>query len=352
MRVPIVAWILCCSALACAAPKAKLGAYYFDGWTSKTNHLKPRLIHEFADREPVWGWYDDSLTTVEKQIECAVDGGISFFAFDWYYPEGPEKRSHLNTGLDLYLQARNRDRLEFCLLVANHGGFRIGPKDWEAVCDLWVPLLKHRGHLKIAGKPLLIFFSPQELVTAFETTASLASAMDRLQRRARAEGLPGVEIAACATPGPEKRWSDLQRLAASGFTCFTGYNYHGYGSRGRGKEQPFDAMVDGHLDIWNRFATKNTLPYLPVVTAGWDKRPWEDAGSSATQSVYYPDRTPQKVGDFVKKAIGWMDANPGKTFADRLVILYAWNEYGEGGYIAPTRGTGSAYLEAIRSAAR
>src|ERR1035437_5477585 len=136
-----------------ATPAAKVcaGAYYFDGWTSQSHHLTPRLREEFFDREPVWGWRDDSLPIVEQQIECAADHGLAFFAFDWYWPEGANKQSPLNTGLKLYLQATNRQRLQFCLMVANHGGYRIGPADWDSVSDVWVRLFKEPSHLKVGG---------------------------------------------------------------------------------------------------------------------------------------------------------------------------------------------------------
>jgi hypothetical protein len=152
------------------------GAYYFDGWTGTSNHLTPRLREEFFDREPVWDWRDDSLPVVEEQIACAADHGLSFFAFDWYWPEGPEKETPLNTGLKLYLQAGNKPRLEFCLLVANHGGFRIDPADWDTVTDLWVRLFKEPTHVKVEGRPLLILFTARELRHAFGSSAAVKAA--------------------------------------------------------------------------------------------------------------------------------------------------------------------------------
>ena len=347
----VLTTVLVCGCCFGRAP-GKIGAYYFDGWTSGSYHLRERLLTEFADRQPLWGWNDDSLTTVEVQIDYAADHGLSFFAFDWYYPEGPQKTTPLNTGLELYLKARNRNRLEFCLLVANHGGFRIGPQDWDSVWNLWRPLLQHPQHLRTRGKPLLIFFSPRELLSAFGSTETLRTAFAELQTSAARAGLPAIEIAACATPGPENGWSDLRELESAGFTCFTGYNYSGYINKGREKIQAFANMMEGHAHIRERFAAKSSLPYLPVVTAGWDKRPWEDAQSTETQSVYYPDRTPVQLRRFIGQAFDWMNKNPARTMPERIVLIYAWNEYGEGGYVAPTIGNGTRYLEAIRDSLR
>jgi hypothetical protein len=95
------------------------------------------------------------------------------------------------------------------------------------------------------------------------------------------------------------------------------------------------------------------MPYVPAVTTGWDMRPWEKPDLPAErQSVYYPDRTPQAVGQFVERAVNWLDRHPDRTLRERLVLLYAWNENGEGGYLTPTKADGDAYLKAVEAAVR
>ena len=148
-------------------PKAMVGAYYFDGWSGQTNHVTKLLETKYADRKPLWGWKDDTVEIMQKQIDYCADHGIAFCAFDWYYPEGMNKTTALNNALDLYLKAPNCQRLKFCLLVANHKGFRIGPKDWDACCERWIELFRKPTHLRVGDQPLLIIFSPDELQQAF-----------------------------------------------------------------------------------------------------------------------------------------------------------------------------------------
>jgi len=65
---------------------------------------------------------------------------------------------------------------------------------------------------------------------------------------------------------------------------------------------------------------------------------------------YFPDRTPEQFADFLRDAIRWMDRHAEETTAERIVLIYAWNEFGEGGYIAPTKGDSHGdYLNALRS---
>jgi len=173
-------------------PKATVGAYYFDGWSGKTEaiHLTKLLQTDYADRKPVWGWRDDTVEIMRKQIDYCADHDIAFWAFDWYYPEGKTKTTPLNNALDLYLKAQNCQRLKFCLLAVNHAGFYIGPKEWDACCDKWIELFQKPTHVRLDGQPLLIFFSPGELQKAFGGVEGVGKACPSPGVRVRASTWP------------------------------------------------------------------------------------------------------------------------------------------------------------------
>jgi hypothetical protein len=93
------------------------------------------------------------------------------------------------------------------------------------------------------------------------------------------------------------------------------------------------------------------VPYVPAITAGWDRRPWEQGQMPPEKmSVWYADRTPKQVEKFVRLGIDWMDKHPDKTTPQRLLLIYAWNENGEGGYLTPTKKEGTEYLKAVQRA--
>ena len=348
-------WFLACLAAFIPAtalaqqpkPKAMVGAYYFDGWSGGTDeiHITKLLTAEYADRKPVWGWKDDTVEIMQKQIDYCADHDIAFWAFDWYYPEGKAKTTPLNNALGLYLKAPNCQRMKFCLLVANHEGFRIGPKDWDACCDKWIELFQKPTHLRLDSQPLLIFFSPDELQKAFGSVEGVRKAFDSLRSKAKKAGLLGVSIAACTGPG-----GHLGDLSRSGYTLLTGYNYP-LGWHNGGGSQPFRKLIEGSERIFNQFAEQTPLPYVPVITAGWDRRPWEQGQMPPEKmSVWYPDRTPKLVEEFVRLGVNWIDKHPDKTTPQRLLLIYAWNENGEGGYLTPTEKDGSVYLKAVQRA--
>jgi len=231
----------------------------------------------------------------------------------------------------LYLKAKNNHRLRFCLLVANHQGAEIrGTESWKQAAEFWMPYLKHPQYVTVGGKPLVIVFNPK---------GGDRDGFARLQEAARKAGLPGVAIAGCAGGALEM-----------GYTHRTHYNViPGYAA---GSEQhKYEELVAASRAAWGG---SREQPYMPIVTAGWDKRPWEGPtglkrGDRST-GWYYPDRTPEQFAGSLRDASTWMEEHSEQTTAERIVLIYAWNEFGEGGYVAPTKGDPDGkYLNAVKS---
>ena len=115
--------------------------------------------------------------------------------------------------------------------------------------------------------------------------------------------------------------------------------------------KPVHKLIERGQQIFDQFAENTPLPYVPVITAGWDRRPWEKGKLPPEKmSSWYPDRTPQAVEDFVRRGVGWLDKHPDKATPERLLLIYAWNENGEGGYLTPTAKDGAEYLKAVQRA--
>ncbi len=329
-------------------PRIKVGVYYFDGWAGQNSrandpkepwaknaptHLTRRLVEEFPEREPVWGWRDDSLSIMEKQIDIAADNGIEFFLFCWYWrddngsinPTAIENLD-LHTSLNLYMKAKNRNRIKFGLLVANHESAMInGAENWEKASEYWMRYFKDTQYVTVDSKPLVVIFNVGGISNV---------ALGRMQDISKKQGLSGLSIAGCCAPQNKD------------FTVRTFYNIiPGY--TGGSVEHKYSELVEEHEKQW---VGTEEQPLIPEITVGWDKRPWENKNSSDGQSWYFPDRTQEQFKGFLTDAITWMDKNPTKTTKERMVLVYAWNELGEGGYLAPTKGDpGASYLKVIKS---
>lgn len=338
-------------------PRMKLGAYYFAGWAGQCpyddgkpehawakgmpTHYTEKLATEFAGRTPLWGWRDDTPALMERQIDLAADNGVAYFSFCWYWHKnkGPidvqaiaDDPKHLP--MNLFMQAKNNSRMEFSLLVANHGGFEIvGLDAWKQAADYWITLFKHPRYLRVAGQPVLVIFSPRGA-----DKAGLAY----LQAAARKAGFPGVAVACCGGGKPE-----------DGFAIKTAYNVTPKGTweNKKSEKHAYQEIVEADAQAWQGTPGQ---PYIPVATQGWDRRPWEAPngagfGKGVPVSWYFEKATPAQFGGLLERMAQWMDANPALVTKDRLAIIYAWNEIGEGGWLVPCKDDpDAAYLKAIR----
>ncbi|MDD4772598.1 MAG: glycoside hydrolase family 99-like domain-containing protein [Eubacteriales bacterium] len=343
----------------------KLGAYYWDGWYDRIPHWTDRLLSDFTEREPVWGWLGNTVVNMELQIDYAADAGLSYFAFDWYYPEHGHI-NRMNEAVDRYLASQNAGRMEFCLLVANHSGGFIYRDKWDDACDMFMPYLTDKNALCVNGCPVIIFFSTGDLIRCLGGADETKICLDRLRERIQAAGFPGVYVIGCGGPPRDDTgeivlcpgaWRDMiNMLESCGLDAVTGYNYHRNHIK-NGDEisyiYPYEKLVNDHIISRNAISEYCRLPQMPLIIGGWDCRPWETVWKGRSEphprSCYSPDRTPTDVYNHVLETGKWIEANSGKV-PDKLAIVYAWNENGEGGYIEPTVGDRGAILNAVRRA--
>jgi len=339
------------------AKPLKLGAYYWDGWYEPLDQWTDRLLNEFADREPEWGWLSAGVENMEMQIDLAADHGLEFFSFCWYYPEHGWLNP-MNLAADRFMAAGNNDRMEFCLLVANHSGALIYADTWHDAVERFMPYLTSERALKVDGKPVIIFFSAGELKKGLGGEKQTREALDYLRAECVKAGLAGCYVIGC-TGSERNRGGDItsfffdwkvsdQNNRALGFDALSGYNYHRQTQPSGEYEYPFRQLSADYELTWRMMARHSRLPYMPVLNGGWDCRPWE-VGDNPSRSCYSPDRTPEDFYNHVLAAAQWTKKNPG-TSAGGLAIYYAWNEMGEGGYLLPTVGEGDAALKAIAAA--
>ena len=142
-----------------------------------------------------------------------------------------------------------------------------------------------------------------------------------------------------------------RRLAARGdakrgFTHTTHYNVvPGYAAGSR-SAQVLRNWCQAHQRAVARHPSSRTYPSLSgrAGTSGLGKA---TAGLGQKPGWYYPDRTPEQLRrSCAESAIAWMDQRiRSRQLPSAIVLLYAWNEFGEGGYLAPTKGNPGSLLE-------
>lgn len=313
----------------------QVGVYYFPGWPTRE---KWQVLDAFPERMPLLGYYAEGDPTVmDWQIKWAVEHGISFFAFDWYWDRGRRQLEHaLDEG---YLRARFRPYLRFCLLWANHNPRGSSSEaDLFAVLDYWIAhYFRRPEYLLLDGKPVVIIFSVKRLRDDMGSDA-VAAAIRGMRARVAAAGFPGLFLMGVVDDKP----GNVAALSAEGYDAGTGYNYPRAGMPDESaKRAPYGGAVEGYERIWAGVARAG-LPYVPVTEPGWDARPWR-----GDRAMVRTGRTPGKFRDMLARARRFVDAHP-LAGGKKLVLVEAWNEYGEGAVVEPHREWGFAYLDAIR----
>jgi len=272
---------------------------------------------------------------LHRQVVDARAAGIDFFLFDWYDMDKSVNTADktLNTALALFKADRKKRGLKYALLYVNDGSFNVPQSRWDLICRKWVEeYLTDPDYQRIDNRPLFVVYNPRKLEQTWGGPPSAAVALAHLRQAAKNAGLPDLFLMACAFPGPTNGWNDLGALAQAGYDAFTGYNYAGMAGTRKGAN-PYEKLVKSNVQIWDAFAADGRRSYVPVVTDGWDSRPWAETG-------FWYERTPAEFGDFVDLALKWWRDHPGMHVTGKrpFILIEAWNELGEGSYIMPTKG--------------
>jgi hypothetical protein len=317
--------------------ECEVGAYYFPGWKSASQW---HPLQRFPERRPVLGWYHEGDPEVaDWHIKWAVEHGITFFAYDWYWSQGARQLEHaLHDG---YFKARYRHLLKFCLLWANHNAPRTSSlEDCVAVTRYWIELYFRRPeHLTIDGKPVMIIFSPHRL-TEDLTSDGVKRAFEAMRAECQRAGLKGLHLVACVGDVGGAR-----QAATEGYDAVTAYNWPSLGmTGGSGMYAPFEALLGGYRRHWEHLLGQSPIPLSPLpICGGWDSRPWH-----GDNNLVRFGRTPELFKRHLQDAEQLLETRNPKLGTRNLVLIEAWNEWGEGSYIEPHREFGFGYLDAIR----
>jgi hypothetical protein len=254
--------------------------------------------------------------------------------------------------------------LKFCLLWANHNAPGThSHADCLDVTRYWIAnYFRRPEHLSFEGKPITIIFSPHRL-TEDLGSEGVRRAFEAMRAECRQAGLAGLYLLACVGNVGEAR-----RAVEEGYDAVTAYTWPGLGLSGNSMFAPFATLLDGYARQWEHLRDAGGLPLLTPVCGGWDSRPWHGLNNL----VRY-DRTPALFQQHLQQARHFIEASaasataaatnpqikngrseirnlpPARSVLLPLVLIEAWNEWGEGSYVEPHQEYGFGYLDAIRA---
>lgn len=275
----------------------------------------------------------DSAEVMEREISYAAMAGLNYWAFLNYWEDSPD----LGIGLRRYLATKDKKGVRYCLVEEGGRLDKIGTKAWGVLVEQF----RSPDYQKVLGGRPLIFVYIKPSVLGRADWAEL-------KRQSIAAGLKAPYIVLMG-------WNleqDVKDMVELGFDAVSAYARGG----GYSMEQP-SYVEQGQLlkkQLWDRWDALR-IPCVTLASAGWDTRPrnerpppWiKNLNVQPAPDPIPPDQqrmvldsvtgTAEEVASHLNDAIQWTkqhrEINPAN-----LVIVYAWNEHDEGGWLQPTLG--------------
>lgn len=274
---------------------------------------------------------------MDQEIDFAAAAGLDYWAF-LVYPEAIS----MSDALKAYLRSSRRHRINFCLIL--HNSLTVSDEIWPRERGRVIALMREPGYQRVLDdRPLVFTFGLKA------GDPSVSRRLNELKRAAAAAGMHPYYVYMGWKPV-----SDYQRESAAGYDAVSAYAKAGC-------QLTFGELAAAvETDYW-KVAAEAGVPYIPLVTTGWDKRPrkdhpvsWELTHSYHKQDVFPATATPAEIAAHLRRALRFVGAHP-DCCAANAIIVYAWNEHDEGGWLCPTwtpHGPDTARLDAVRDVLR
>ena len=316
-------------------------------------------------RKPLWGYVNEADPYVmEMEIEAAVRHGVNVFIYDWYWYDGrPFLENCLNDG---FLKAKNRDKMKFYLMWANHnvnecwnidrsddnqkdGNIiwrgEVSPDEYKRLVDRWIEkYFKEPNYYKIDGKPVFMIYDPKNFIKTFGGNLDdTRAAIDYFREKTAEAGFPGLHLQITSWNVEAANYSGID-----GEVCDVSAIYHrlGFDSATNYQWVHFQpptnyAEMTERASLEYKKITERGMCYFPHVSVGWDNNPRfiKFRPGIATEN------TPEAFEKALRVAKEYADTHP---LPAPLITVNSWNEWTETSYLEPDRLYGYGYLEAIK----
>lgn len=320
------------------------------GWTAQEPDWRP----QYPERVPAMGAYNVQAT-MDREIAAAAAHGVDFFSILWYFPQpgsGEEAEAErLNRGLQTYLASTNAGLMRFMVEYCNAAKFdATNDAQWTACVQAWLPALRHPSALRVDGRLVFKVHDAHRFVMGNGADAARCRAqLDQLRGAARAEGL-GELVIGC---GVMSRTRIAPEAVVAQVFDFTATYMSIPPAEVREAEHPY-ADLAAEARAARKLHVADPIPWVPYLAAGWNPRPWTHPGADPNHRRFFAFPTRGEWAAELRAVRGDLAAEPRLGFPRRdgsrqpAFTIYAWNEFGEGGIVAPTEGRGALMLEAIR----
>ena len=344
-----------------------VGSFYFPAW-----NLDPKdqstdgwlSLENFPERTPLLSYYDEGNPEVaDWEIKWAAEHGVNFFIFEWERCDNMSGNSPCAAALgkpietnnlprhkalhDGFLLAPFRDKMKFAIVLVDNLPYS---QSFSSLGDLknnLMPYLintyfKKSNYLVINNKPILyLLTSLKDQDTMSGGAGQGKEALGIMRQSVQASGFTDLIIVGHDWQYVNRSLYDNQKLKEYGFDYTFSYvtpvvSVNGVNVGNRPTEQQ---AIDSQKQSYQYLAANTALPFIVTASPFWDSFPYY----GNTDGNWYI--SPQGYRTVINNAKTIM-SQQGADLSKRMIILDAWNEYGEGHFIAPAAKYGFGYLQA------
>ena len=363
-----------------AAKQYDVAAYLYPAYVADDPRLRPfwpmgigewetvmtmqqRNPGHYWNRSPLWGYINEADPAVmEMEIEQATKHGVNVFIFDWYWFDGrPFMETTLTNG---FLKARNREKMKFYLMWANHDAVNtwdtrisrlpeqnviwrgaVDRQEFEKVCRRNIELFFGQPeYYKIDGKPVFMIYDVKNFIDGLGGIKEAADAVKWFKREVKKAGFPGLDLQFTMW-APNLNYSGFDAgkndkpedafVTELGFTSSSHYQFAHFTN----VNDDYEKIMERVRGEWAKIDDSFSIPYYPHVSIGWDNSP------RITHSAVVRNNTPENFAKALRDARDYADNHPGQV---PLITINSWNEWTETSYLQPDNVNGYGYLEAVK----
>ena len=343
----------------------------FTEWTN-VKSAKPLFKGHYQPRVPLNKNYYNltDVNALKWQADIAKKHGIYGFCYYHYWFDG---HMLMEKPMELMLENKEVD-LPFCICWANENWTKAWAqhsrkvliaqtygdrKDWERHFNYLLPFFKDKRYIYKDGMPVFVIYRPELIPT-------LRPMLELWDQLAKQNGLKGI-VYMYQQHDYDHRTADTGDLFSYAIEYEPG-RVRGYYPKFPKKEQQICSLKISfrrglnllvnklHLkqtklssvcysydDAWKRILalkpTDNKL--MPGAFVDWDNTPRYKSRASIFQGA-----TPEKFEQYLTQQI----CHARDDYKKDMIFMFAWNEWGEGGYLEPDEKYGYGMLEAVHNA--
>lgn len=337
-----------------------VGAIRWDGWYGTERGQVCKVVTEclsplrYRHRAPFFSKAIDkqritigplTQAIMDREIAYARRAAIDYWAFVAYDEADP-----LADALKLYLASGHSADVRFAMLL--EAGRTGNAEAFPGRMKRFINLMRRPNYVRVAGGRPLFFlgFVDEAYIASWGGLAQGRKLFDQFRADAIAAGAGDPYLVIMDfSPARGKQLAD-----ALGAQAVSAYVVPGNG----GNRSPYSDLTRAAREYWEAAASLGAK-VVPTAVTGWDRRPrierphpwepWQKAGEGMER--YFEAPTPAQLAAHIREAVAWVRDHPAACEAEALIV-YAWNEHDEGGWICPTLGEGDVRVRALERASR